>query len=358
MKAKQLTVLAIVAMAIGMSSCQKSIKPDTRSEETSQLTHDSKAYFGESNSTFDNRVPRNLQPVNLDELKKENSYFVFADYAAFFKTLETLNTLSPKEYEAFAAAKQFTSRNTALLNLHLVASDNLPGYVPTPAFSSYFRLLDQQGAVKIGNEIHVYTEHGLSIIRDGDPGKIIKSMTLVRTDEAEQITVAKRVATISNPIDYNIVAANNDANHLASIVSQGFAVQVTSPVPGTDAYNYDFHVQGNSLIVNIPNFPCDQAFSYFRCILQYTDYLGNPQSINSVPWTQGDLYNTATTAPTVFNIAGNVGQAIIPAGGTFAGNYCSQVGFWERYPAFGIYAGTGGVYKLKASLNSCKPFSN
>lgn len=57
----------------------------------------------------------------------------------------------------------------------------------------------------------------------------------------------------------------------------------------------------------------------------------------------------------MWQVSGNIGQALIPIGATFTGLYCSQVGYWEKYSTPG-YIDTGGAYQLKCSLNSCKPF--
>ena len=354
--------LGIVSLGLLLNaSCKKeqNLTLVTVSKETiasAKVENYSKKIFGESNPFFDNvkKKESDYSNYNVYSLKKENNYFVFTDYKDFFKALETINTLTESKYAEFAIKYEFKCRkesyNSFLLNKLAYPKSSI-------SFQGYFRLLNKDGVVKIGNELHLYKNKSLVIIKNGDT-ELIKDGIALSDD-----LINNKQFSVSQITTYGIDYTNNlslgvvDGNHISSLSANGDAVLVTSPLPGlADAYNYSFYIRAVSMApVNQANFGCDVAFSYFRCILKYNNYLGNQISQNSNPFTQGGIYNTLSTVPTMWTIIGNTGQALIPAGTTFTGSYCSQVGYWEKYSKPG-YIGTGGAYQMKALFNSCKPF--
>lgn len=355
--------LGIVSLGLLLNvSCKKEQTSIQVNQQTSttNIEVNSKKFFGESDPIYDNLQNNERDYLNYDfnSLKKENDYFIFTDYTAFFKALKKTNSLSESEYNEAAKSCNFNCKKAdySSFSSRFTSPTN---EVLTIPFQGYFRLLNKDGVVKIGNELHLYRNKSLVIIKNGNNQLIENALSLSDNSLDNKTFSVFKITTLYYNVDYtnSTVAGTSDGNHVSSLASQGSAVLVTSPLPGiADAYNYDFHIDAVSMApINVANFPCDMAFSYFRCILKYINYQGTLLSINSTPYTQGGLYHTASAPPTTWSISGNVGQALIPVGATFTGSYCSQVGYWEKYSTPG-YIGTGGAYQLKCSFNSCKPF--
>lgn len=308
--------------------------------------------FVEDNSLFNDREGNSREPDKelLNKVEFENSTIVVKDYNAFFNLLLVLNSLSNEEFLAFEAEHLFKSKYT-------LALDNIKEEAEAKenelyAFYGYYRALNQQGAVKIGEEIHIYREDRMVNIRDGQFDKVDKATTLSATDSSSNIYVS--LYAPPSPV-FGCINID-DLPHVASAVINLTSVQVASPYPASSAYNYDFVISGNSLQGNTPIFPAMQAFHYFRIFVRYQDYLGVTTRIDSYPYTQQALLNNAISPPTTFVIPAITGQAIVPIGSGFNGDLCAQVGYWEKYPGNGSVVGTGGSYELKCLFNGCDTF--
>jgi hypothetical protein len=317
-------------------------------------------------------VTQNVAEQAIKDIKLENNYLVFKDEKHYQDVVEQISKMSNSELENFGKQLNFNSKRRtidAALNAYASLKENQTlssefkkelrfnndGLYVGTAFPFYNRsvILNNEGIVKVGKELHIFTNEKFIALRDGNADKIEVARRLKSSSDKDNIFISDihtttELKSLSDPNQaqlrgtptpwQNTVVTGNfpvRKAYRAYVNFSWFETGVGPCFPVTTFKNFEFNITAQSLLLiyNSPTANTSETGitllpvrgaarfnSFSECVVSPTFSYNFYNGIRSNSWT----VNATLLSGTMISTGGLVGQFRIE-GGFHADSYTNSL---------------------------------